>query len=169
MKEKILVSACLLGRKVRYDGTVMPVHDVLKMWFDQELIVPFCPEVEGGLPVPRPTAEICGGDGFTVLENKATVRCRDGKDVTEFFLKGAMKALQVAEENDIAMAIMKDGSPSCGSSYIYDGTFGKKRVSGKGVTGAVLEQHGIHVMTESQIESFANGFIPEPDKNDGPA
>lgn len=165
MKEKILVSACLLGRKVRYDGTVMPVHDVLKSWFDQELIVPVCPEVTGGLPVPRDPAEICGGDGFTVLENKATVRSKDGRDVTEFFLKGALKALQIAEENDITMAIMKDGSPSCGSSYIYDGTFTKKRIAGKGVTGAVLEQHGIRVITEFQIESFANGFIPEPDAN----
>lgn len=161
MKEKIMVSACLMGRKVRYDGKIIPVHDVLQKWFAQDLIVPFCPEVSGGLPVPRTPAEISGGDGFAVLENKATVRCKDGRDVTEFFLKGAMKALQTAEENDIAIAIMKDGSPSCGSSYIYDGTFGKKRISGKGVTGAVLEQQGIRVITENQIESLANGFIPE--------
>lgn len=161
MREKILVSACLMGRKVRYDGKIVPVHDVLQDWFDRDLIVPFCPEVSGGLDVPRNPAEICGGDGFAVLENKATVRSNDGRDVTEFFLKGAMKALQTAEENDIAIAIMKDGSPSCGSSYIYDGTFGNKRVSGKGVTGAVLEQHGIRVITESQIESLANGFIPD--------
>lgn len=163
MKEKILVSACLMGQPVRYDGALVHVHDVLKIWAEQGRIIPFCPEVAGGLPVPRIPAEICGGDGFSVLENRATVRCRDGRDLTGAFLKGALMALEIAEENAITLAIMKDGSPSCGSTYVYDGSFGKKRIPGKGVTGAVLQRNGICVLTEYQIDSLANGFIPDPD------
>lgn len=161
MKEKILVSACLMGIPVRYDGAIVPVHEALKTWAAEDRIIPFCPEVEGGLPVPRPPAEICGGDGFSVLENWATVRRRDGQDVTCFFLKGALKALALAEEYGITLAILKDGSPSCGSSYVYDGSFVRRKVTGKGVTGAVLEKHGIQVLTENQIDSLANGFLPD--------
>ena len=161
MMDKIIVSACLLGHKVRYDGSLVSVHHMLQTWLVQGRIIPVCPEVDGGLAVPRPPAEICGGDGYDVLDNRATVRCRDGRDVTGFFLKGALKTLEAAEEYGVALAIMKDGSPSCGSSYIYDGSFAKKKILGKGVAGAVLTQHGICVLSERQIDSLANGLIPE--------
>ncbi len=151
MTGKIIVSACLMGMNVRYDGTLVTIHDLLREWDALNRIVAFCPEVAGGLTVPRVPAEILGGDGFSVIGGKATVVSRDGKDVTDNFLKGALKALETAENNDITIAILKDGSPSCGSTYVYDGSFTKTRVAGKGVTAALLEQNGIRIYTEQQM------------------
>jgi len=151
--QKILVSACLLGEKVRYDGLVVPVSkmtvDVLR---STAVIIPFCPEVAGGLPVPRNPAEISGKDGFDVLDGKATVKNKTGDDVTLFYSNGAAKALETAIKNNIKAAILKEKSPSCGNSLIYDGTFTKTLKSAKGVTAALFERNGIHVFNEKEIE-----------------
>ena len=156
MKEKILVSACLMGQRVRYDGAVVPVHERLVQWKARNLIIPFCPEVEGGLTIPRPPAEIWGGDGALVMLNKARVKCQDGHDVTDSFVRGAFKALEIARANAIRFAVLKDGSPSCGSTRIYDGTFSKKSIGGKGVAAALLEQEGLVVFTENDIDSLVD-------------
>ena len=151
--QKILVSACLLGEKVRYDGLVIPASkimtDILRSTAD---MIPFCPEVAGGLPVQRNPAEISGKDGFDVLDGKATVKNINGEDVTLFYLNGAAKALETAIKNNIKVAILKEKSPSCGNSLIYDGTFTKTLKSGKGVTAALFERNGIHVFNEKEIE-----------------
>ncbi|MDP2863517.1 MAG: DUF523 domain-containing protein [Desulfobacterales bacterium] len=151
--QKILVSACLLGEKVRYDGLVVPVSkmmtDILR---STAVMIPFCPEVAGGLPVPRNPAEICGKDGFDVLDGKATVKNKSGDDVTLFYLNGAANALETAIKNNIKVAILKEKSPSCGNSLIYDGTCTKTLKSGKGVTAALFERNGIHVFNEQEIE-----------------
>lgn len=151
--QNILISACLLGIRVRYDGLILPVSnrliDALKQMPN---IIPFCPEVTGGLPVPRLPSEISGGDGRLVIDGKAVVNDIKGNDVTSYFITGAEKALEAAINNNIRAAILKEKSPSCGSAFIYDGTFTKTLKSGRGVTAALLEKHGIRVFNETEIE-----------------
>jgi len=155
--ERILVSACLMGRRVRYDGGAKTSDDaLLAAWRAEGRLVPCCPEVEGGLPVPRPAAEIeAGADGSAVPAGAARVLTADGTDVTAAFLAGARTALAVATSAGIKMAILKEGSPSCGVLSVYDGTFSGRRTPGRGVTTALLEQHGIRVFTEDQIPEAA--------------
>lgn len=154
--ERILVSACLLGRPVRYDGTGRRSDDTLfRRWQDEGRLVSVCPEVGGGLPVPRPPAEIVGGLGGDVLDGRAHVLTRDGTDVTTHFIAGARQALERARAYDIRLAILKEGSPSCGSLQVFDGTFAGRRIPGEGVTTALLERHGIAVFGENAIEDAA--------------
>jgi uncharacterized protein YbbK (DUF523 family) len=114
-------------------------------------VVPVCPEVAGGLPIPRPAAEIVGGDGQDVLEGRARVRTRDGKDVTDAFLTGAELALQTALRFAIKTAVLQPRSPSCGSSQIYDGTFRGGLLTGQGVTAALLTRNGIDVFSPDRF------------------
>jgi uncharacterized protein YbbK (DUF523 family) len=154
--ERILVSACLLGQPVRYDGTGKRSDDALfELWRSQGRLVPICPEVGGGLPVPRPAAEICGGFGEDVLDGRASVLTRDGTDVTQHFVAGAWQALERARSHGIRLAILKEGSPSCGSLHVFDGTFGDRKVPGEGVTTALLERHGIDVFAEDAMAAVA--------------
>jgi uncharacterized protein YbbK (DUF523 family) len=120
------------------------------------VIIPFCPEVAGGLPVPRNPAEIDGKDGFDVLDGKATVKNKIGDDVTLFYLNGAAKALETAIKNNIKAAILKEKSPSCGNSSIYDGSFAGTLKHGKGVTAALFERNGIRVFNENEIKKAIN-------------
>jgi len=150
--EKVLISACLLGQRVRYDGRDAAVHDdVLARWEAEGRIVAVCPEVAGGLPVPRPPCEIQGGSGADVLESRAFVRDPAGTDQTHAFRAGAEKALALAQRHGIRVAVLKERSPSCGSLQIYDGTFTGTRVAGEGVTAALLRQHGIRVFGEAEL------------------
>jgi uncharacterized protein YbbK (DUF523 family) len=149
----ILVSACLLGEKVRYNGAAATAgSEVFSRWLDEGRIVPFCPEVAGGLGVPRPAAEIGGGDGAAVLDGVAAVVTREQANVTANFLRGAELALAAALAHGARLAILKDGSPSCGSTSIYDGTFSGTKREGMGVTATLLERHGIRVFSEAQLE-----------------
>lgn len=153
---KVLVSACLLGSPVRYDGADLKSTDaILSRWLREERVVSFCPEVAGGLPTPRPPAEIVGGDGQAVLAEHARVRDCEGQDVSAAFLSGAQQALVLCQAQNIKIAILTDRSPSCGSSLIYDGSFTGTRRPGQGVTTALLEQHGIRVFSQHQISQAA--------------
>ena len=148
----VLVSACLLGEKVRYNGAAAATTDaILTRWLEEGRVVSFCPEVAGGLGVPRPAAEIRDGGGEAVLDARAPVVTREGIDVTGNFLDGACKALNAARARGVRLAVLKDGSPSCGSSWIYDGTFTGARREGRGATAALLERHGIRVFNERQL------------------
>lgn len=155
--ERILVSACLMGRRVRFDGAAKTSGDaLLAAWRAEGRLVPFCPEVEGGLPVPRPPAEIEGGaGGAAVLSGTARVLTADGTDVTAAFLAGARAALDAALSCGARVAILKEGSPSCGSLTVHDGTFGGGRLPGAGVTTALLERHGVSVFGEDRIPAAA--------------
>jgi uncharacterized protein YbbK (DUF523 family) len=149
---KILVSACLIGENVRYNGRVkINESSWLKDWKVQERLVPFCPEVAGGLPVPRPCSEISGYDGHAVLYGDAKVMNIKGKNVTQYFLTGAQKALELARLHNIKLAVLKDGSPSCGSTYIYDGSFSGIKKPGNGITTVLLEENRIRVFSEREI------------------
>lgn len=121
---KILVSACLLGEQVRYDNKILPtLSPILRKWEKLGLIIPVCPEVAGGLPIPRPPSEIQSGDGKDVVSRNSKVIDINGKDVTNAFLQGANEALRLVEEHHIEYAILKARSPSCGSKLTYDGSF----------------------------------------------
>ena len=117
----------------------------------QAILIPFCPEVAAGCPAPRPPCEMVGGNGGDVLNGKAVVINREGADLTAAFIEGARKALQVARENGVTAAILKEGSPSCGSSLIYDGAFSGKRIPGRGVTAALLQQNGVKLFSEVDL------------------
>ena len=148
-----LVSACLLGICTRYDGGCCPVPQLIEL-AARGLAVPVCPEVAGGLPVPRPPAEIVGGDGQAVLDGQARVLTIDGKDVTEAFLAGARQALETAQRLGIRQAVLKDDSPSCGCRRIYDGTFSDRMVPGQGIAAALLQRNGITVLSEQDLEEI---------------
>ncbi len=155
--ERILVSACLLGGRVRYDGGAKTSEDeLLAAWKAEGRLVSFCPEVEGGLPVPRPPAEVEGGAGGpAVLTGAARILTPAGQDVTRHFLAGAQRALDAARSFGVKLAILKEGSPSCGSLRIYDGTFRGRTTPGQGVTTALLELNGIRVFGEDRIPEAA--------------
>ena len=146
-----LVSACLLGMPVAYDGRGRLVSELLVL-AARGCVVPVCPEVAGGLPVPRPTAEIVGGSGEDVLDGRARVVTVAGEDVTEAYLRGAECALAAARRYGVRAAILKQRSPSCGSACIYDGTHEGKLVEGQGVTAALLRRHGVEVRSEENLE-----------------
>jgi uncharacterized protein YbbK (DUF523 family) len=152
--EKILVSACLLGQPVRHNGAHKRSDDeILRRWIEEGRVVAVCPEIAGGLPVPRPAAEIVGGaDGSRVLAGEVNVIDFNGRDVSPHFVSGANVALEAARANNIRIAILKEGSPSCGSGYTYDGTFTSTRVPDHhGVTAALLSDNGIRVFSEMQL------------------
>ncbi|WP_433473459.1 DUF523 domain-containing protein [Spirillospora sp. CA-142024] len=153
--ERILVSSCLAGRPVRYDGAAKPVAGGLfERWRTEGRLVPFCPEVSGGLAVPRPPAEIVGGDGGDVLDGTARIRTEAGVDVTGEFLHGARLALEAANRSGARIALLKEGSPSCGSHRVYDGTFTGSAAPGTGVTTALLRLSGIQVFSEDELDAL---------------
>lgn len=146
------MSACLLGKRVRYDGGSLSVHDqLIDKWMAEGRIVSACPEVEAGMSIPRKPAEILGGVGGGVLNGEVDVVEKDGTIVTDGFAQGASIALELCKKFNIEVAILAESSPSCGSSFIYDGSFSGNRIPGMGVTAALLSRHGIQVFSQHQI------------------
>ena len=149
----ILVSACLLGVRCNHLGGASPSHAVARLAADADL-VPVCPEVAGGLPIPRRPAEI-QADG--------SVRTASGDDVTEEYRRGAAAALAAARAFGATRAVMKARSPSCGCGEVYDGTFTRTRVTGDGVTARALREAGVAVFSEEDVEGRpGRGRDPEP-------
>lgn len=149
MPEIYLVSACLLGLCTTYDGSSRPQPHLIAL-AARGRAVPICPEVTGGLPIPRPAVEIIGGDGQAVLDGQARVLTCDGDDVTAAFIAGAQVALETAQRLGITTAILQPRSPSCGPQRIYDGRFCGRLVAGQGVTAALLSRHGVQVMSPDE-------------------
>ena len=141
--EKLLISACLLGVSCRYDGKSKPLSGIEKLFEKYELI-PVCAEIFGGLPTPRVSAEIVGEKDFT----------KDGKDVTEEYLRGAKEVLRLGELFGCKKALLKERSPSCGSGIIHNGKFDGGLVEGYGKTAALLLENGYEVFGESEIEKL---------------
>lgn len=146
----ILVSSCLAGLKVRYDGKDCLYTEIQRLT-DEKNAETICPEVVGGLSIPRKPAEIVGGDGYDVLDGKAKVINTSGEDVTAEFLRGAYRALEKAIEVNATLIVLKESSPSCGSSKIYDGCFSGRKIPGNGVTSALLKRNGFKVISEEQF------------------
>ena len=149
--EKILVSACLLGQAVRYDGGAHGPFAVLAQWQAQGRVLPLCPEVAGGLPTPRPPAEIIGGQGGQVLHGWVQVRSIEDVDVSAAFIAGAQSAVTLVRQHGIRIAVLKARSPSCGNLHSYDGSFSATLVAGEGVTAAALRRLGLLVFNETQL------------------
>ena len=147
----IVISACLGGIACRYDGNDNLVSKIEEL-LQQEDTVLICPEVLGGLPTPRPSAEIIGGNGDDVLDGKAKVMTKDGEDVTEAFVSGAYKALEQIKNLHPEYIILKERSPSCGSSTIYTGEFNGNKQTGFGVTTALFKRQGFTVISEEDFE-----------------
>ncbi len=142
-KPALLVSACLLGVRCNHRGEASPSPAVEGLGARYRL-VPICPETAGGLPTPRPTAEI-QADG--------TVRTVDGTDVTAAYARGAAAAVALAGAVGAGDAVLKARSPSCGCREVYDGTFSRRRVAGQGVTAAALAAAGVRVRSEEDVEA----------------
>jgi uncharacterized protein YbbK (DUF523 family) len=164
MTAKILVSACLIGRPVRYDGSAkMLVHAALEAWQADGRLVAICPELAAGFPTPRPPAEIADGrGGRDVLSCGARVIEATGADVTDLYLRGAQGALALARAHCCKFALLTDGSPSCGSGFIYDGAFAGRKHEGEGVTAALLRENGIEVFSEAQIGVLRERLLQLP-------
>ena len=140
---KILISACLVGEPVRYDGKSNLIdHALISKWQSQGILLPICPEVIGGLKTPRPPAEI---------QLNGSLQTQQGIDVTAEFQRGAELTLQKALKHNIKIAILTEKSPSCGSQLIYDGAFARKLIKGQGVTAKLLEKHGIKVFNQFEL------------------
>ncbi len=142
MKEKILVSSCLLGNNVKYNGgnNNCPLIEKVKEQFD---IITVCPEVSGGLPIPRFPSEIQSNN--KVVNNQST-------DVTKEYQKGANIALELCKKHNIKIAILKEKSPSCGTHFIYNGDFDGTVIEGQGITTNLLIKNDIKVYSENEIE-----------------
>ncbi|POP42307.1 DUF523 domain-containing protein [Superficieibacter electus] len=155
MKNKLLVSACLMGFNVRYNGQEkadLSLH--VARWQRAGRIVVHCPELAAGLPTPRPPAEIVSADGAEVMNLRARIIEHDGQDVTAHYQLAAWLALQTAIETNCGAALLTDGSPTCGSQFIYDGSFSGTRKPGSGVAAALLREHGISVFSERQFPAL---------------
>jgi len=146
----ILISACLAGLNVRYNGTNSLDEKIQKLMLENKAVT-VCPELMGGFSTPREPAEIVGGNGEDVLDGKATVIEKSGRDVTELYLKGAYATLQKALEVGATQVILKENSPSCGSAEIYNGEFNGTKIVGEGVTTALLRRNNIVVLSEENI------------------
>jgi uncharacterized protein YbbK (DUF523 family) len=148
LKTKILISACLIGQPVRYDGQSKPItNKAIEYWQRNDQLVVVCPEVAGGLSTPRPAAEVISRDPLLVST-------AEGYDVTPQFLSGAQHALKLCQQHQIQYAILKERSPSCGSNQNYDGSFTKQLIQEMGVTARLLTQHGVTVFNEDSIENL---------------
>ncbi|WP_339287749.1 DUF523 domain-containing protein [Paenibacillus sp. FSL E2-0201] len=143
----ILVSSCLAGMKVRYNGTDC-LDEMIQKLLNEDKAIAVCPELLGGFSTPREPSEIIGGNGEDVLAGTAKVVDRSGTDVTDMYLKGAYITLAKAQEVSATMVVLKENSPSCGSAMIYNGEFKGKKIAGNGVTTALLRKNGIEVTSE---------------------
>lgn len=149
----LLISACLIGEPVRYDGRSCS-HIKLKQLFLNKKAHALCPELLGGFSTPRLPAEIVGGTGQDVLDGKAKIQDSSGLDVTELYLKGAYRTLDIARQIQATCVVLKENSPSCGSQKIYNGTFQGEKITGVGITTALLQRHGFEVISENEIEEW---------------
>ena len=143
--ENLLVSGCLLGKNTKYNGknNYIPLIEKIKEKYN---IIVICPEVMGGLSIPRDPSEISGNK---VINNKM-------KDVTFEYNKGAEIALDLAIKNNCKKALLKEKSPSCGVNYIYDGTFSGNIICGMGITTKILVSNNIDVYSENEIDLLLN-------------
>ena len=138
------------GNNFYYNGK-SKISESIKKLVEENKAIPVCPEVLGGLPVPRERSEIKGGTGRDVLAGKCKVITESGKDVTDNFITGAKEVLSLAKKYNANKAILKSHSPACGCGKIHDGSFTGKSITGDGVTCALLKTNGIEVTSNDDI------------------
>ncbi|GAA0449185.1 DUF523 domain-containing protein [Agaribacter marinus] len=150
------ISEFLLGLKVRYTHSLD--HKLSKL-IEENKAIPVCPELLGGFSTPREPAEIIGGNGEDVLDGKAKVVEKSGRDVTELYIKGAYSTLKKAKAVNATVVVLKEYSPSCGNSMIYNGEFMGEKITGNGVTTALLKRNGLRVISEEQLAEYYDEII----------
>ncbi|MGI6591004.1 MAG: DUF523 domain-containing protein [Eggerthellaceae bacterium] len=165
MPHKVLISACLLGERCRFDGGAKPNDAARRLYaVHADMLVPVCPEALGGLKAPRSASEI------DASSERLRVVSAEGEDRTEAFVSGAKACRYIAEETGCRVAVLKAKSPSCGSGRIYDGTFSHTLTEGWGVAAGVLDAAGIVVIDENRlaeleaagrIEDLFSATVPE--------
>ena len=146
----ILISACLLGHRVRYDGGTN-AHALLMKYHERGQFLAVCPECFAMLPIPRPPMELQRTSGEKVLAGKGHALDKNGQDTTEYLITGAEKVLKIAEAYHVRVAILKERSPSCGTHFVHTGKFDGKTMKGMGVCAALLEAHGIKVYSDEEM------------------
>ncbi|OUS32087.1 hypothetical protein A9Q98_02125 [Thalassotalea sp. 42_200_T64] len=152
--QKILISSCFLGNKVRFDGKTKTLIDPqIATWQQQGRLLVICPETAGGLAVPRPRAELLAGNVAERVIDEL------GNDVTKPFQQGANAALALCQQQHIKYALLKEYSPSCGSSEVYDGHFQGKKIIGMGVTAKLLTASGIKVYSELTLAKLMSDIV----------
>lgn len=145
-----LISACLCGVNCKYSGENNLNKDCLKLLEEDQAIL-ICPEQLGGLTTPRNPAEITGGTAKSIVDKGVgRVITKEGEDVTESFIKGANETINIAKLSGTVAAILKEGSPSCGCNYIYDGSFSGIKKEGDGITAYMLKEAGIEVISDEE-------------------
>lgn len=142
----VLISSCLLGVRCRYDAKIVEPHPEALRLFNQGKALVLCPEMLGGLPCPRDPAEI---------RSNGQIVTRKGEDVTKFFLAGAKMVLEACQSLGVRKAYLKERSPSCGSSQVYDGNFNGTLIPGQGVCAILLRGHGIEVSSEAELDRMS--------------
>lgn len=147
----ILVSACLLGIDCKYNGSNNDNIKVKEYLKNKEFII-VCPEQLGGLTTPRDPSEIVKFDNSEIMDKAYKVISNKNIDVTKNFIKGANETLKIAQIYNCKEAILKDGSPSCGSNFIYDGSFTGNKIKGEGLTAKLLRDNNIKVISENELE-----------------
>jgi uncharacterized protein YbbK (DUF523 family) len=148
----VLISACLAGVPCTHGALAKTRGWALELVASGRAVT-VCPEVAGGLPIPRPEAEIQGGDGDGVLDGSARVVSVENEDVTENYLRGADVACNAAARAGATLAILKARSPSCGCGVIHDGSFSDRLTDGDGVTAAALKRAGLAVISDEEVET----------------
>ncbi|GGL61814.1 DUF523 domain-containing protein [Sporolactobacillus putidus] len=154
----IVVSSCLAGLAVRYNESHC-LDTRIRQLIDEGKAISVCPELLGGFSTPREPAEMIGGDGMDVLDGTARVVTKSGEDVTEGYVKGAYLTLKKVKELHATAVVLKEYSPSCGSTWIYNGEFKGKKIKGNGVTAALLGRNGIKVISEERLAEGLNKLI----------
>ncbi|GGE40669.1 hypothetical protein GCM10011391_19320 [Pullulanibacillus camelliae] len=150
----IVVSSCLAGLKVRYNGADS-FDERIHLLIEDKKALPMCPELLAGFTTPREPAEIQGGSGEAVLDGKARVVEKSGNDLTDLYIKGAYATLDRVKKLNATTVILKESSPSCGSSMIYNGSFSGEKAAGNGVTAALLKRNGIKVFSEKELSTLS--------------
>ena len=153
-----LISACLCGVNCKYNG-LNNYNEICDKLFTSGKAILVCPEQLGGLPTPRIPSEIIGESSNILNNNNGSVIDKNGNDVTPQFVKGAKETLQIAKKLNIKKAILKDGSPSCGVNYIYNGNFNGSKIKGMGITAQLLKESSIDIISELELGGNINGNI----------
>lgn len=153
-----LISACLCGVNCKYNGS-NNYNEICDKLFTSGKAILVCPEQLGGLPTPRIPSEIIGESSNILNNNNGSVIDKNGNDVTPQFVKGAKETLQIAKKLNIKKAILKDGSPSCGVNYIYNGNFNGSKIKGMGLTAQLLKESSIDIISELELGGNINGDI----------
>ncbi len=141
--QNVLISACLLGVDCKYNGSNNKLDDeIINLLKEKCNLIPVCPEIMGGMPTPRNPIEISDGKVFDY----------DGEEFTKEFEKGSDEVLKLAKLYDATIAILKENSPSCGSNYIYDGTFNHQKIKGMGIAAHKLSKENIKLFSEENVK-----------------